>query len=405
MLAESGGPAGERGGTMTTGTGQTSAVPPGVLSPMGEAAAFVCLAALFLGGLTVGGRVPAVAGSALAIGVLALGVLGFVLPADRLPPWVGLTYVASTFVPTGIALTVLGEAPQTFALFAFAPFPWVGVHGTRQSVFQLLPIALLCTLVPTAVVDRTVTGVITMSVTVAAGVWVGALLAATLERQRTALAQTLATERTRTAMMRAFAHDIGQPLTVIAGNLALLERHEELDEAHRRRLTVAAGRHARRLTALASTLLDMDRVQHGQLVLDRERVDVDDLITRAARVVDVEVERVVDADASTVDVDPARLEQVLVNLLSNAARHGRPPVVVTVAAVDSNVEIRVRDHGPGIAPSMADDAFEPFTTANGSDGGRGVGLSIVRALVDAHGGSVTASTVDPGLEVVIILPT
>jgi signal transduction histidine kinase len=372
-------------------------------APSTEAGLVVCLAALYLAGLVVDGRAASGPGTWLAVVTLVVGVVGAVIPLERIHPRAGLVYVAATMVLIAVALTVLDTAPHVLTLFVYAAFVWAGARVDRQGVLQLLPVVLLLTLLPVVIVDRTVGGVIAIGIAIGVGVWTGLLLADAVEDQQETVSRSRAAEQARVAITRAFAHDIGQPLTVISGNLELMEHRPDLARRDRQLLVASANRHAQRLTRLARGLLDTDRVQHGRLRLDRRPVDLSRLIQRAAQLAEVEVEVDVHPDAATVEVDPDRFEQVVVNLLVNARRHGRPPVVVVAAGTTREVELRVRDHGPGLDPDELPHLFDAYRAPE-RIGGAGLGLSIARWLVEAHGGTVRAVAADPGLEIVVTVP-
>ena len=96
-----------------------------------------------------------------------------------------------------------------------------------------------------------------------------------------------------------------------------------------------------------------------------------------------------------VPVDPVLFEQVLINLVDNALKHGAPPIEVHARRRGDNIEIEVRDHGPGIPPESGAQLFEKFVRASGAPGA-GLGLAVVRAIVEAHGGTVTVDTPPDG---------
>jgi CheY-like chemotaxis protein len=167
-------------------------------------------------------------------------------------------------------------------------------------------------------------------------------------------------------------------------------------------------RNVRLQAQLINDLLDMSRIISGKLRLDIQAVSISDIIDAALESVrpamsakEIRLEKAVDPAAATVSGDPGRLQQVLWNLLTNAIKFtpkfGR--IQVLTERVDSHVEIRVSDTGEGIAPEFLPQIFERFKQADASTtrkhGGLGLGLSIVRNLVEMHGGSIHAES--PGL--------
>jgi signal transduction histidine kinase len=153
---------------------------------------------------------------------------------------------------------------------------------------------------------------------------------------------------------------------------------------------------ARRLKLLVDDMLDMTVIESGSLELDLEPLDLADAIAAAAdRLHRVAPKREVtwDAEAARVEVlaDWDRLGQIFDNLLSNADRFGPPGTAIRVdVALESPglVTVRVVDHGPGVPVELRDRIFERFFRGDGKAGSTGLGLSIVKGLVEAHAGTV-----------------
>jgi signal transduction histidine kinase len=212
-------------------------------------------------------------------------------------------------------------------------------------------------------------------------------------------------EAWRSALLATVAHDIRSPLTTIQGTLMLLEDLDDLTPERRTSLVQAALRQTRRLTRLATGLLDLERVEQDRLRLDRRWVSVADIAGEAASVIARDADVVVHADPELrVHADPERLEQVLVNLIANALRHGQPPVDVTAEQVGDTVRIVVRDHGPGVPPERGLALFERLGGDADHPDSVGLGLWIVRLLAEAHGGSVAYEPAEPGARFTVSLP-
>jgi signal transduction histidine kinase len=197
------------------------------------------------------------------------------------------------------------------------------------------------------------------------------------------------------------AHEVRSPLAALTNALEFL-RQPGLDAAVAEQVRAIAERGTATIARHMDDLLDVARIGNGKLRLDRKRVELGAVVAQAvetalplieARRHQLEVARL--EREVWLEADPARLEQVLVNLLANAARYtdagGR--VTLTTEHNEGEVRLRVRDTGRGIAPDILPHIFEPFRqAARGEYGGLGIGLSLVRGLVRMHGGSVTASS-------------
>jgi two-component system, OmpR family, sensor kinase len=192
------------------------------------------------------------------------------------------------------------------------------------------------------------------------------------------------------------SHELRTPVAVLKGELDLaLTRPRTVPELEAAVRSAAAE--ADRLAALADDLLVLARTRRGDLPVRREPVRLRALLEEACarfrRDGDSTIE--VDAPDAVVRLDPVRIRQALDNLIDNAVRHGAPgPIVVRGAVSNGSVCIAVEDAGPGFAPSVLYRAFEPFVrTARDGNGARGagLGLAIVRAVAEAHGGSASAS--------------
>jgi CheY-like chemotaxis protein/two-component sensor histidine kinase len=168
-------------------------------------------------------------------------------------------------------------------------------------------------------------------------------------------------------------------------------------------------RQVKHLTRLVDDLLDVSRITRGNINLSREPVNVATIVARAIETIapliaeqrhDLSVD--ISEEALEVEGDLTRLTQVLGNLLNNAAKYTDPggSISVTARRVGMDVDIRVRDNGIGIPPALLPRLFQLFTqvdaAAHRAQGGLGIGLALVRQLVQMHGGSVTAYSDGPG---------
>jgi signal transduction histidine kinase len=214
---------------------------------------------------------------------------------------------------------------------------------------------------------------------------------------RLALHRLEGEERWRTALIDMLAHDLRTPIGTASSTLELLAaRADSLDGAQTRQLAEAAARQNRRALNLADDLLEMARARQERLVLHRERVRVRGAILTAVEQFswddDQQVSVDVDPDIEAY-VDPARLGQILVNLLSNARKHGRPPVLVSANLEDDDLVVHVSDAGDGLSEEDARTLFEPMSTNPRTDS-VGLGLWIVMTLASAHGGRALFETIE-----------
>ena len=225
-------------------------------------------------------------------------------------------------------------------------------------------------------------------------------------------------DRRKTEFLAALSHELRNPLAPIQNSLYLLERAGPHGDQGRRALAVA-NRQLRHLTTMVDELLDVLRLSRGKLRLDRRRVDLSRLVREAVEdhasiFVNRGVElRLEEADEPIwVDGDAMRLSQAIGNLLRNAHKFtdAGGHALVRVVRGERDAVIHVRDDGVGIAPELMDGIFEPFVQAEKTlaraRGGLGLGLSLVKELVLAHAGTVTARSdgEGKGAELVVTLP-
>jgi two-component system phosphate regulon sensor histidine kinase PhoR len=204
------------------------------------------------------------------------------------------------------------------------------------------------------------------------------------------------------------SHELRTPLTAIRGYVeALLDSPGDPDEA--RRFLEVISRHALRMERLVRDLLRLARLDAGQEAIERVSCPVSGIINAVCADLDPltagrrqpVIRRVAD-DASTVTGDPAKLQDVLRNLLENASNYSPEGSTIEVEARrgPAGLEISVADRGPGIRDADLPRIFERFYRADRSrsrdPGGTGLGLSIVRHLAELHGGSVRAANRDGG---------
>ncbi|MDR0181901.1 sensor histidine kinase KdpD [Lysobacter arvi] len=211
------------------------------------------------------------------------------------------------------------------------------------------------------------------------------------------------TERLRSALLSSVSHDLRSPLASIIGAASSLEHYgQSMDEPDRRSLLETIRIEGERLDRYIQNLLDMTRLGHGGLALNRDWIGVDELIgsavTRLQRYEpQARFELHVAPDLAPIWVHPALVEQALFNVLENAAKFSPPgeAVIVDARALEGGLRIDVRDRGPGIPEDERRRIFDMFYSVERGDRGRqgtGLGLAITRGMIGAHGGSVEALT-------------
>jgi len=212
------------------------------------------------------------------------------------------------------------------------------------------------------------------------------------------------------------SHELKTPLTVVGGFAETLAT-EELPPAQRQQFAAAIHANARRMQRIVDDLLDLSRIESGGWRPAPADVDVRAAAAEALATARDTAERkrvTVDvataADARTVHADPTALHQVLSNLVENAVRHTSVgQVVVSTRREPGGVWLEVRDTGSGIAPDHLPRIFERFYRPDEgrarTDGGTGLGLAVVKHLVEAHGGDVRAeSTLGVGTAISVFFP-
>jgi PAS domain S-box-containing protein len=203
--------------------------------------------------------------------------------------------------------------------------------------------------------------------------------------------------RLRDEFISVAAHELRSPLTTVYARLQLAERRlarEGADLELVRRDVTRVREAADRLRVLIDRLLDVSRIRAGKLDLDVAPSDVGALVRSIATTFGESAGREVvlriPSSGPVGELDSVRFEEVLTNLLDNAAKYARTgPIEVEVFARDTTITVAVTDHGPGIAASERDRIFEPFHRSGRDGSGVGLGLHVAREIVELHGGTLT----------------
>lgn len=228
-----------------------------------------------------------------------------------------------------------------------------------------------------------------------------------LMAERTARSEAERITRMKDEFLATLSHELRTPLNAILGWSQLLQKRPEskgLEDG-----LAVIMRNARTQAQMIEDLLEMSRIISGKIRLDLQLVDLQAVVTAAVDTVrpgaeakSIRLVNILDPNAGTIYGDPNRLQQVVWNLLSNAIRYTpkEGKVRVLLERINSHVEIAVHDSGEGIEPDFLPHVFERFRQQDASTtrrhGGLGLGLSIVKHLVELHGGSVTAASDGPG---------
>jgi PAS domain S-box-containing protein len=230
----------------------------------------------------------------------------------------------------------------------------------------------------------------------------------TLEREKALRAKAEEASRLKDEFLATVSHELRTPLTAILGWAHML-RTGQLSGGDSAKALETIERNARSQSQLIDDLLDVSRIVTGKLRLDVRVVDPNSFIESAIEAVrpaaeakGIRVQKIMDTGVVSVSGDPVRLQQVIWNLLSNAIKFtpkgGR--VQIKLERVNSHIEIAISDNGAGIAPEFLPHVFDRFRQADGTTtrqhGGMGLGLAIVRHLVELHGGTVRAESPGEG---------
>jgi two-component system CheB/CheR fusion protein len=223
-------------------------------------------------------------------------------------------------------------------------------------------------------------------------------------------------DRRKDEFLAMLAHELRNPLATLSANLQALGMTSDRPET----FVQIAERQVTHLVALVNDLLDVSRISHGKITLNKEPTFLGEVIERAVELTHSLIDSrghklTVSLPATPVglDVDPMRMAQAIGNLLANAATFSFASGSIELSARESRgaVEVKVRDDGIGIAPDLLPHVFELFVQGDKSldraGGGLGIGLTLARHLIEVHGGSVRAFSegIGKGTEITVRLPT
>ncbi len=246
-----------------------------------------------------------------------------------------------------------------------------------------------------------------------------ALLAERLRGERAARAEVEAAGRAKNAFLAMLGHELRNPVATIRNAVEIIKHTDASSEPAQRAVGIV-DRQSAQITRLVEDLLDLARIEQGKIALRKEIIDLRELLQSVAEDQRAAVDRAglhlaleLPAAAVWVHADRVRIAQVIGNLVHNAAKFTPRGGALRIALAQHGgyAQVRVRDSGAGIDPAALERIFEPFVQAEQDGaraaGGLGLGLALVRTLVDLHGGTVRAASQGKGhgAEFTVTLPT
>jgi signal transduction histidine kinase len=364
-----------------------------------------------LSGLSALAAIPTQPGHVGVLAVVAGGdvltaVIAWLLPWHRWDRRFTAVLALPGFAVLGLSTWVFGGFAAGTGPFFVLLFAWLGLHQPIWILAACVPPATIAYVAPLVAVHAPPPVLSSAVVLIPIVFGVGALIAAQARHLRAERDRADRAERWRAAMTATLAHDLRQPLTAIQGALKLASSmRADLDPVRRQALLESAHAQTMRVTRLATSLLDVERIEQGKLRLDLRTVPVAAAVKDARALVSKteDIRVFVDEDLQ-VRADPDRLEQILVNLTTNALRHGRPPVDISAHREDHTVRIDVRDHGTGVPERLEGRLFGRLEGDSDHPESVGLGMWIVRLLVEAHGGTISYQPANPGARFRVCLP-
>jgi signal transduction histidine kinase len=239
-----------------------------------------------------------------------------------------------------------------------------------------------------------------------------------VERLKQALARISSEDQAKNNFLAVLAHELRNPLAPIVSSLELIKIETNDKNENIQKLLGIIDTHMYTITVLLDDLLDVSRISRNKLKLQKESVELQSAVRHSLGTVDTIYKSRNQALSVSLpersiwlSADPVRLEQILVNLLSNAARYTDPGGKISIEASVEGAIVRltVKDNGSGIRTDMLKKIFEPFTqspTNPRRTGGLGIGLSVTKRLVELHGGKIWAQSegVGKGSAFIVTLP-
>jgi two-component system sensor histidine kinase KdpD len=206
------------------------------------------------------------------------------------------------------------------------------------------------------------------------------------------------TETLRNTLLSSVSHDLRTPLAAITGGVTtLLQQDVTFSAEERRELLLTVYEEAEHLNQIIRNVLDMTRLEAGAIKVKKEWQPVEQIVGAvlnrfAERIKDRPVKTHLSEDLPLVSFDPLLIEQVLMNLLDNAIKYTPKgtPIDLAASVKDGEIIFSIEDRGPGIPAGEEERIFDKFVRGSATGGGIGLGLTICRAVIAAHGGRIWA---------------
>lgn len=341
--------------------------------------------------------------AAIAVSAAALALAGVIWlsPWEVWPRRASLALVPPAFALVALANVYGGENIRSYGIFFVVAFVWIGIAHPPLTSVRMAPLAVAAYVLPLFFLPGSIgsglsSAALTIPVCVLAGEGIswgtarGEQIERALWRERGRIEHLREMDSMKDAFLSAVSHELRTPLTICRGHLDVLEDGAGSEElgAVKEILTDELDLMGRLVDDLTTLAWVDDRAQLRVEPLPVDRF-VSGIRAKAAPLLGdrLRVER--GTGGGTLRADPQRLTQAVINLLRNAAVHGRGdrPVRFRVVAEPSSWRFEVADQGGGLPPGAEQVVFEPFSTGSPDTGGTGLGLSIVRGIARAHGGS------------------
>ena len=246
-----------------------------------------------------------------------------------------------------------------------------------------------------------------------------ALLVNELHALATKVEQLSAANRRKDEFLAILSHELRSPLASIQHGIAVLRSRGGAEGTVQRGMHELIERQVRQIAQLASGLLDVGRITSGHLLVERERIDLRSVLAKAIETIEPEFDRrdqtlapLLTTSGVWLLADASRLEQVFVNLLANASKYtdAGGKVTLSVSVQDGHAIVRIKDSGIGMTADALTHIFDLYVqvdaTSRRSRSGRGIGLALVKRIVQLHGGTVIATSagLGQGSEFIVRLP-